>query len=160
CTLSPRFTDLDNWRHVNNSRLYQLHQEARMRLQLDCLGKNSWYSDDVRLRPLRSNTQFRQETSYGEDIQATVTVVSGACVGFRRHSTLHQYGRLVGCQEVTLGAMTRSLRFDLPSATFGELAARLSAEPPSVLDEPGYLYHLHHIHIIPVHYVRTPGFAD
>lgn len=160
CTLSPRFTDLDNWRHVNNSRLYQLHQEARMRLQLDCLGKNSWYSDDVRLRPLRSNTQFRQETFYGEDIQATVRVVSVARDQFRLLSTLYQNGRLVGTQDVTIGATAQGHRVDLPDATFEQLAARLSTEPALELDEPSYLDHLHHIHNFPVHQQLTPRFAD
>ena len=70
CTLSPRYTDLDNWRHVNNSRIYHLHQEARMRAQISYFGKDSWFSDDVLLRPLRTNTQFRQETWYGQDIEA------------------------------------------------------------------------------------------
>ena len=34
-----------------------------MRAHLQQFGADAWFSDDVRLRPRRSNTQFRQKPS-------------------------------------------------------------------------------------------------
>src|SRR5690606_26645430 len=94
------------------------------------------------------------------DIQATVRVVSIARDQFRLLSTLYQNGRLVGTQDVSMGATAQNHRADLPDATVEQLAARLSAEQASELEEPSYLDHLHHIHNFPVHQQLTPRFAD
>lgn len=159
CTLSPRYTDLDNWRHVNNSRVYQLHQEARMRAHLQQFGADAWYSDDVRLRPLRTNTQFRQETFYGEDIQARVRVISADRDGFHMHSELYQGERLVGTQDALMGATLQGKPTALPQAMLTQLGALASGEPIE-LAQPGYLDQLRHAHNFPVRQQLTPRFSD
>jgi len=74
-TLTPRYTDQDTWRHVNNSRACQLHIEARMQAWVHRFGPAAWFSDAERLRPLRAITQFREMSFYGSDIHFIVTVM-------------------------------------------------------------------------------------
>ena len=159
CTLSPRYTDLDNWRHVNNSRLYQLHQEARMRAHLQHFGADAWFSDEVRLRPLRTSTQFQQESFYGEDIQAQVQVLSANKDGFHVRSQLYQRERLVGTQDALMAATAQGHRTALPGDVFQRLKALTSGEE-AALAEPDYVQQLHHAHNFPVRQQLVPRFSD
>ena len=45
-----------------------------MQAHLDLHGPDAWFSDDVRLRPIRSITDFRRVTWYGSDVKAQVQV--------------------------------------------------------------------------------------
>ena len=128
CSLSPRFTDLDTWRHVNNSRIYQLHQEARMRAHLERFGPDAWFSDDVRLRPLRSITNYRLVTWYGSEIQAQVRVLACDADGFRTRSELFQNGELVGSQDCLLGAFRQHERVALPADIRDALTSTIKSE--------------------------------
>lgn len=159
CTLSPRYTDLDNWRHVNNSRIYQLHQEARMRAHLQQFGPDAWFSDDVRLRPRRSNTQFRQETFYGEDLRAEVRIVRVDSDGFHVISELYQGDRWVGSQDTLMGATSQGSWISLPPAVYEPLSA-LATNEQSQLPDASYLDHLHHAHNFPVRQQLIPRFSD
>ena len=159
CTLSPRYTDLDNWRHVNNSRIYQLHQEVRMRAHMQQFGPDAWFSDEVRLRPLRTNTQFRQETFYGEDIQAQLRVISVHRDSFHVLSELYQGGRLVGTQDALMGATQQGQRTVLPDDIRERLSALATGEE-ATLPETAYLDQLHHAHNFPVRQQLTPRFSD
>ena len=159
CTLSPRYTDLDNWRHVNNSRLYQLHQEARMRAHLHHFGEDAWFSDDIRLRPLRTSTQFLQESFYGQDIQAWVKVVSADSEHFHMHSELYQGGRLVGTQDALMAATQQGQRTAVPDDTFQRLSALATGESIE-LSEAGYLEQLGNAHNFPVRQQLIPRFSD
>lgn len=159
CTLSPRYTDLDNWRHVNNSRIYQLHQEVRMRAHLQQFGPDAWFSDEVRLRPLRTNTQFRQETFYSEDIQARLQVISVHQDSYHVRSELYQGGRLVGTQDALIGATLQGQRTRLPDDIHARLSAQATGENIT-LPEPVYLEQLHHAHNFPVRQQLTARFSD
>ena len=159
CTLSPRYTDLDNWRHVNNSRLYQLHQEARMRAHLHHFGEDAWFSDDIRLRPLRTHTQFRQETFYGQDVQAWVKVVSADSEHYHIHSELYQAGRLVGTQDALMAATHRGHRTALPDEVLQRLTS-LATGDNMELPAANYLEQLAHAHNFPVRQQLTPRFSD
>lgn len=159
CTLSPRYTDLDNWRHVNNSRIYQLHQEARMRAHLQQFGADAWFSDDVRLRPRRSNTQFRQETFYGEDLRAEVRIAHVDRSGFQVISELYQGERHVGTQHTLMGATQQGSWTGLPPAVQERLSA-LASNEQTQLPDTTYLDHLHHAHNFPVRQQLTPRFSD
>ncbi|WP_022961518.1 acyl-CoA thioesterase [Halopseudomonas pelagia] len=131
CAITPRYTDLDTWRHVNNSRIYQLHQEARILAHIARFGADAWFSDDVRLRPLRSITQYRQVTWYGSDVQARVQVLSCEQDTYRVRSDLSQNGQHVGSQECVMGAFVKGQRVDLPEDVREQLqhAATGTAEP-------------------------------
>ena len=159
CTLSPRYTDLDNWRHVNNSRIYQLHQEARMRAHLQHFGADAWFSDDVRLRPLRTNTQFRQETFYSDDIRAQVQVLKVDKEGFHVRSELYQGERLVGTQDALMAATAQGHRTALPAEVFQRLSALATGED-AAMAEPDYLEQLQHAHNFPVRQQLSPRFSD
>lgn len=136
CALTPRYTDLDTWRHVNNSRIYQLHQEARMLAHLERFGADAWFSDGVRLRPLRSVTQYQEVTWYGSDVTARVQVLSCERNTFRVRSELSQNGQLVGSQECLMAAFLEGQRVDLPEDIRAPLhsAAIGSATPLPMAD--------------------------
>ena len=159
CTLSPRYTDLDNWRHVNNSRIYHLHQEARMRAQISYFGQDSWFSDDVLLRPLRTNTQFRQETWYGQDIEAQVRLRHVDADQYHLYSELYQGERLVGTQEAIMSAIYKGQRLALPESILQPLQA-LTPTATIELPDTQYMEQLHHAHNFPVRQQLSPRFAD
>lgn len=136
CAITPRYTDLDTWRHVNNSRIYQLHQEARMLAHIDRFGTDAWFSDAVRLRPLRSITQYQQVTWYGSDVKARVQILGCARDSYRIRSELSQNGQLVGTQECLMAAFLEDQRVDLPEELRASLhsAATASTAPLPAAD--------------------------
>lgn len=159
CTLSPRYTDLDTWRHVNNSRVYQLHIEGRIRAHINRFGADAWFSDDVRLRPTRTLTQFRQISWYGSDIEARVSVTACDEQSFQLHSELHQNGTLVGVQETQMAAFRNGQRIALPTQLFATMnrASTNQAEPFAAAD---YRDRLQHAHNFAVREQITPRYAD
>lgn len=159
CTLSPRYTDLDTWRHVNNSRLYQLHQEARMRAHIHHFGDNAWFSDDVRLRPLRTHTQYLQESWYGQDMQAQVRVIECDGDSFRVLSELYQGDRLVGTQQAIMAAFERGHRVALAEQLQQHLQG-LASNDREPLAAVTYCDQLQHAHNFPVRQQLTARFAD
>ncbi|PRB80911.1 thioesterase family protein [Pseudomonas sp. MYb185] len=158
-TLSPRYTDLDTWRHVNNSRLYQLHQEARIRAHIQRFGKDAWFSDEVRLRPLRTLTHYRQVSWYGSDIDAQISVTACDDDSFQLHSELYQNGVLVGTQECVMAAFEHGHRVLLPGAVHRGLSEVASGNP-AVLPPADYREQLAHAHNFPVRQQLTPRYAD
>lgn len=159
CSLTPRFTDLDTWRHVNNSRIYQLHQEARLLAHLDLFGPDAWFSDDVRLRPLRSITDFRRVTWYGSDVNAQVQVQACTNDDYRVRSDLFQNGEHVGTQQAVIGAFENGQRVGLPATTRERLEAFATgnAEPLPAAD---YVEQVSTVTDFPVTQQLTPRYAD
>lgn len=159
CSLTPRFTDLDTWRHVNNSRIYQLHQEARLLAHLDLFGPDAWFSDDVRLRPLRSITDFRQVTWYGSEVQAQVQVQACAKDSYRVRSDLFQNGEHVGTQQALMGAYRNGEPVDLPPATRERLEV-VSSDEAEPLNAADYVQKVSTVTDFPVTQQLTPRYAD
>lgn len=159
CSLTPRFTDLDTWRHVNNSRIYQLHQEARMQAHLDLFGPEAWFSDEVRLRPLRSITDFRQVTWYGSEVKAQVQVQTCTNESYRVRSDLFQNGEHVGTQQALMGAYENGKRVDLPAATRKQLEAIASGDA-QLLPTEDYVERVGLVTTFPVIQQLTPRYAD
>lgn len=158
-TLTPRYTDQDTWRHVNNSRAYQLHIEARIQSLVQRFGANAWFSDAERLRPLRSITQFREMSFYGSDIQFVVTL-SGADENMVQMRTeLHQNGHLVGTQDVWLGAFLDHERVALPSHMVESFRSDVDAAPDALPDEQ-YSHYANDFSGFPIHRELTPRYAD
>lgn len=158
-TLTPRYTDQDTWRHVNNSRAYQLHIEARMQALVHRFGPDAWFSDAERLRPLRAITQFRAMSFYGSDIQFSVSLagVDRDCVQLR--SELHQNDQLVGIQDIWLGAFLNHERVPLPEAVFSSFHADVDAAPADMPKED-YSHYADDFTRFPVHRELTPRYAD
>ncbi|MFA5679305.1 MAG: thioesterase family protein [Pseudomonas sp.] len=159
CTLSPRYTDLDSWRHVNNSRIYQLHQEARMRAHIQQFGENAWFSDSVRLRPLRTHTQYLKESWYGKDMQAQVKIIECGRDSFRVLSELYQNEQLVGTQQAIMGAFEQGQRVALPAHMQEHLQA-IATHDLAAPDAASYCEQLQHAHNFPVRQQLTPRFSD
>jgi len=156
-TLTPRYTDHDTWRHVNNSRAYQLHIEARMQALVHRFGPDAWFSDAERLRPLRAITQFRQMSFYGSDIHFSVTVSGADRDTCHMRSELHQNGHVVGVQDVWLGAFLNHEAVALPESMRESFDTGAEAEP-----RPGehYSHYADDFSRFPVHRELTPRYAD
>lgn len=158
-SFSPRYTDLDTWRHVNNSRIYQLHLEARVRAHVSRFGSDAWFSDDVRLRPLRCITDYRQISWYGSDIEARSCITACDEDGFRVYSELHQNGVLAGTQDCLMGAFRAGRRIALPT-DIQQAMANASTGSALSLAPIDYRDHLQHAHNFAVHQQLTPRYAD
>lgn len=158
-TLTPRYTDQDTWRHVNNSRAYQLHIEARMQALVHRFGADAWFSDAERLRPLRAVIQFREMSFYGSDISFVVTVVGVNRDRVQMRSELYQHDQLVGLQDVWLGAFLDHERVALPEEIFSGFRADVDTGPDPMPDE-GYSRFAQNPAQFPVHRELTPRYAD
>ena len=141
CTVTPRYTDIDTWRHINNSRLYQIHQEARIRMQIHLLGEDAWFSDGIRLRPARSRTQYQRMSWYGSDIDAEVQVLDCDANSVHLRSELFQNGESVGYQECVMVALANGERVPLPADIRATLEAHCAAapQPMAAADYPSCL---------------------
>lgn len=158
-TLTPRYTDQDTWRHVNNSRAYQLHIEARIQALVHRFGPDAWFSDAERLRPLRTLTQFREMSFYGSDIDLVVEVLGCDQHVVQLHTELHQNGQLVGVQECWLGAFLDHERVPLPDDIYQSFRADAGADPRP-LPEEHYSHYADDFSHFPVSRELTPRYAD
>ena len=157
--ITPRFTDLDTWRHINNTRLYHIHQEARMRTQMELFGRDAWFSDDVRLRPLRCLTDYRLVSWYDSDLLARVQILDCDSQGFRVISRLYQNDELVGEQQCLMAAFEQHHRVPLPQQTLERLqGVALGAADP--LPGDAYRKLFSHPGGFPVHQQLTPRYGD
>ncbi|MCQ4322471.1 thioesterase family protein [Stutzerimonas stutzeri] len=158
-TITPRYTDLDTWRHVNNSRVYQLHLEARIQALVARFGANAWFSDSERLRPLRTITQYREMSFYGSGIAFSVEVLGCDAQSVRLRSQLYQNGQLVGIQDCVLGAFLNHEQVPLPAQVYNSFRtdAPAMAEP---LPEAAYLELAKDFSRFPISRELTPRYAD
>lgn len=159
CTIAPRYTDLDTWRHVNNSRLYQMHQEARMLAHMERFGPDAWFSDTIRLRPLRTITAYRLVTWYGSDVQAEVRVLSCDEGTYRVRSELYQNGEQVGSQDCLMAAFDQGERVALPAALAASLQSAVTGTPDP-LPTANYPELLDAVRERGAHHQLIPRYAD
>lgn len=159
CSIRPRYTDLDTWRHVNNSRIYQLHQEARLLAHLDMFGKDAWFSDVIRLRPVRAVTDYRLVSWYGSDLLAEVKILACMADEYQVRCDLYQDGSHVGTQQCLIGAFDNERRVDLPPA-IREKLERASVNRPLDLAPADYIGRLEQASEFPVRQPLTPRYAD
>lgn len=157
--IQPRYTDLDTWRHVNNSRVYQLHLEARIQYLVSRFGPDAWFSDAERLRPLRTITDFRQVSWYGSPIEFCLNVYSVGADRCIMRTDLYQNGQHVGTQTCVLGAQLDYQWVDLPEGIRSGLQADVDGAPLE-LPEPGYLEVAANLQSFPLQKELTLRYAD
>ncbi|SDU33204.1 acyl-CoA thioesterase [Halopseudomonas salegens] len=161
CQIMPRYTDLDTWRHVNNTRAYHIHQEARMQAHMHRFGPDAWFADGLCLRPQRCLTDYRQISWYGQPLEAEVTLLGCDRQQFHLRSQLYQNGELVGIQDAFIGAYDQGRWVDLPAAIHQQLQSECSA-PVSrdQLPDNDYKSLASQAHNFPVRQQLTPRYAD
>lgn len=161
CRITPRYTDLDTWRHVNNTRLYELHLEARLLAHLQQFGADAWFSDGVRLRPVRAITSYRQVTWFGSDVEARVQVIAVQEDGYRVFSELFQDGQSVGTQDCLMGAFERGRPVAMPAGIRAVLEDWLSPrEDLAPMPEADYRNSFGHVPMLAVHQQITARYGD
>lgn len=115
--IAPRFTDVDTLRHMNNSALHGLHQEARHRFLAERIGDAYWRAArGPRLRATRSSTDFLLQAHYPQPIEAAVAVGALDEQHLVLATALFQDGQCVGLQTTQLQALERSGPIQLPPA--------------------------------------------
>lgn len=157
--ITTRYTDQDTWRHVNNSRAYQLHIEARMQALVHRFGPDAWFSDAERLRPLRAITQFCAMSFYGSDIQFVVTVAGVDYERIQMRTELYQDDHLVGIQDVWLGAFLDHEQVSLPVEIYRGFRVDVNVDPAAMPDED-YSQYTADFSRFPVQRELTPRYAD
>lgn len=140
--VTPLFAHLDTERHVNNVAVLGFHSEARVRFQIDALGAQSWFSDDVLLRPRRTVTQFIGEVHYLSEVLCAARLVALDSHSYRLALGLFQNGECVGVQECLMGAWRDDRWVELPTAIAGALDGHLNPAPalmpwPADVDDQG-----------------------
>jgi len=115
-TLEPRYTDVDTLRHLNNSALHGLHQEARMRFLGERIGHDFWRGRGTRLQPARASTDFLAESHYPQPLQAAVRVTALDDHQITLATALFQDGRCTGLQSTQLLALLKGQRSPVPAA--------------------------------------------
>lgn len=116
CTfdIAPRYADVDTLRHLNNSALHVLHQEARMRFLVDRIGDTFWRGRGPRLLAARATTDFLLESHYPDTLTVGVRVTALDEHRLVLGTALFQNGRCTGLQATELQASERGLRRPLP----------------------------------------------
>ena len=160
CVITPRYTDLDTWRHVNNSRIYQLHLEARLQAHLAIFGPDAWFSDSARMRPVRSITNYRQVTWFGSDVTARVSVLGCDADSYRVRSELFQNDLLVGTQDCIIGAFERGRRCPMPSSILEGIRQKVAVETRDPLAAADYRRLFEHTGNLPVQQELTMRYGE
>lgn len=127
--IQPRYSDVDTLRHLNNSALHGLHQEARLRFLTDRIGNDFWRARSPRLLAQRVATDFLLESQYPQALQAAVRVTSIEAGRLALATALFQGGRCVGLQSAQLVASERGQPCSLMPAWQQALAARSLPAP-------------------------------
>lgn len=115
-TLEPRYTDVDTLRHLNNSALHGLHQEARTRFLGERIGHDFWRGRGTRLQPARASTDFLAESHYPQPLQAAVRVTALDDHQITLATALFQDGRCTGLQSTQPLARPKGQRSPVPAA--------------------------------------------
>lgn len=157
--ITPRYTDLDTWRHVNNSRIYQLHIEARIQALVDRFGPDAWFSDAERLRPVRTITHFRQVSWFGSNIDYRVELLGCDDQHVRFRSELYQDGKHVGTQECLMEAFLNHEPVPLPPAMRDSFRKDVPYDPEPMPEEH-YSEKASDIEAFPFRRELTPRYAD
>lgn len=126
--LAPRYADVDTLRHLNNSALHGLHQEARQRFLIDRLGDAFWRQRGPRLLAQRVTTDFLLESQYPQPLLAGVRVSALDAQNVTLATGLFQDGHCVGLQSARLTAGARGQPLQMPP----DWAQALAAELPPV----------------------------
>lgn len=121
----PLYAQLDTERHVNNVAVLVFHLEARLQLRMKLLGADSWRAGGVRLRPLRTITQFLEQIYYGAEVTCAARLVEAGASTFRIALAVFQNGRCAGVQDCLMGAWSESGWVELPGAMRAALGAGL-----------------------------------
>ena len=129
--IEPRWADVDTLRHLNNSALHGLHQEARVRFLAAHIGHGFWRDRGPRLLAQRVGTDFLLESQYPQPLQAGVRVVALDEQHLALASALFQDGRCVGLQTAQLVAAQRGQPQPMPQDWLQALQAPL---PPPLAD--------------------------
>ena len=130
-TIEPRWADVDTLRHLNNSALHGLHQEARVRFLAARIGHGFWRERGPRLLVQRVGTDFLLESQYPQPLQAGARVVALDAQHLLLATALFQDGRCVGLQTALLLAATRGQPQAMPDEWLQSLQAPL---PPPLAD--------------------------
>lgn len=133
--IPTRYADVDTLRHLNNSALHGLHQEARMRFLAERIGDGFWRERGPRLRPSRVVTDFLLQSHYPKPLQAAVRVTALDAQQVTLDSALFQDGACVGLQSTRLHARLHGEAGELPaawqSALDSPVPAPAAALPPA-----------------------------
>lgn len=135
--IPTRYSDVDTLRHLNNSALSGLHQEARHRFLVDRLGDAFWRARGPRLLSARVTTEFLLESQYPQAMQAAVRTTALDQQTLTLASALFQDGHCVGLQQAQLAASDRGQVIDLPPtwvSALGTLEPALASDRRS--DKP------------------------
>jgi acyl-CoA thioester hydrolase len=114
--IPARYADVDTLRHLNNSALHGLHQEARMRFLAERIGDGFWRERGPRLLARRVTTDFLLESQYPQVLQAAVRVTALDDAQLVLASALFQHGRCVGLQTTSCAAGVRGQLQPMPPA--------------------------------------------
>ncbi len=114
--IPARYADVDTLRHLNNSALHGLHQEARMRFLAERIGDGFWRERGPRLLARRVTTDFLLESQYPQVLQAAVRVTALDDAQLVLASALFQHGRCVGLQTTSCAAGVRGQLQLMPPA--------------------------------------------
>jgi acyl-CoA thioesterase FadM len=113
--IEPRFSDVDTLRHLNNSALHGLHQEARVRCLTQHIGDAFWRERGPRLLARRVVTEFLLESQYPEGLTGAVRVTAADGQQLTVGSALFQQGRCVGLQSTVLQASLQGKACPMPA---------------------------------------------
>lgn len=129
--LSPRWSDCDTLRHLNNVALIGLHAEARQQWLAEVLGLSGVGADEPVVRAAALATDFLAQGAYPEPLQATLRLLPppggvepGS--GWRLATALFQQRQCIGLQTTTLAAFASP--GCPPQALAPALHARLQAQ--------------------------------
>lgn len=126
-TVALQYSHLDTIRHLNNVAAHGLHLEARTRYQMELLGDDSLFSDDVLLRPRRTVTHFLRETHFPHDVTVAARLLAVARDDYRIATAVFQHGECVGVQDSWMGAWHDGAFTALPEPVRDALERRLDA---------------------------------
>lgn len=100
--LTPRYTDVDIWQHLNNTALISMQGESVQQGLRSVFGPEAWRRSEPALACVSNATDFLAEAYYPEPLGWGARVLGVDAKGVRIGTALFQHGQCVGLHEATV----------------------------------------------------------
>jgi acyl-CoA thioester hydrolase len=123
--IHPRFADVDPQWHLNNVRIVELYQEARISFNLSLWGESTLDASSRRLLVARQSIDYLGEVKWPDPVSIGVGVSLTGRTSYSMGLAMFQNGKCVGVSDAVLVYATQQGSAPIPERMREALAAKI-----------------------------------
>lgn len=123
--IHPRFADVDPQWHLNNVRILELYQEARISFNLTLWGESTLDASSRRLLVVRQSIDYLGEVKWPDPVSIGVGVSHTGNASYSIGLAMFQHGKCVGVSDTVLVYATEQGSTPIPERMREMLTAKM-----------------------------------